>query len=183
MGARLDQRPDSPCTVPTLFTDIVHPRPFDEVWRSMPRLHCGSDAELSESGQISRVETFDMYYSVPTVLCAVDALSVLNGIEGEPDTAVAGGVSVRLEAESVELGDDLREFADRCRWVSVVARTIGIVVKHPGGVRLDDIICIQLDRAESESIAARRIVHGCAQVLTKIGRGIDGMEQGSDDAR
>ncbi|SIJ05698.1 Uncharacterised protein [Mycobacteroides abscessus subsp. abscessus] len=183
MSTGFHQRPDSPGAVPSRLADILHPGSLDEIGRGVARLHRCCHPKRRESRQIVGVEALDVDDSVTTILCRIGHRGGFDGVEREPDSSVTSGMSVRLEAEPVELRDDLAQFADRCRGVSTVARPVGVVVQHPRGVRLDDIIGIELDRPEAETVSSWGIVDCGSQVLAKFRCGIDRVEESGDDPR
>ena len=131
------------------------------------------------------MQALDVHDAVAAVAGAVCAGGVLDGIEGDADAAVAGGVGVGvgvgLEAQAVEFGDDAGELAEGRARVAAVARTVGVVVEHPGSVRLDHVVGVELDRSEPQALIDRGRVDGFAQIRAEGGIRIHRVEEGGDD--
>ncbi len=72
-----------------------------------------------------------------------------------------------------------------CVWVwnPSLSWPVGVVVEHPGGVRLDHVVGVQLHRPEPQQVARGRAVDGLPQLAPEGGVGVDRVEQRCDDAR
>jgi hypothetical protein len=146
-------------------------------------LHRGGHSEFGESWQIVGVQAFDVDDAVPSVTHPVGPRGVLDGIEGEADAGITGGVRVGLEPHSVEFGDDVDQGAAGMARSPAHARAIGVILEHECRVGFDHVVGVELDRPETQHRAGGRAIDGVAQSLPEFAIGSDRVEQCRDHPR
>ena len=121
--------------------------------------------------------------SVPSIKRPVGARGVLDGIEGEPDAGITGGVGVGLETHSVEFGDDVDQVAAGIARPPSYARAVGVILEHERRVGFDHVVGVELDRPETQHGVGGRAVDGVAQSPAEFAVGSDRVEQRRDHSR
>jgi hypothetical protein len=129
------------------------------------------------------MEVFHVHDPVPAVVCPIGARRLLDRVESEPDSRIAGGVGVDLETHPVQFPQHVDEFTPRVAGTAPHTRPVGVVVEHQRGVRLDDVVGVELDRAEPQHRIGRRAVDRGPQARAERAVGADRMEEGGDHPR
>jgi len=81
-----------------------------------------------------------------------DAAAPFDGVEHRADAAIARGVRERLEPAPLQLDEEGGELAGRPERVACGVGPVGVGRQHRGGVRLDHVVDVELDRRDAQAI-------------------------------
>ena len=105
---------------------------------------------------------------------------LLDRVERQADAGITGGVGVGLETHPVQFAQHVDQFAARIAGPAPHPGSVGVVLQHQCGMRFDDVVGVELDRAEPEHRMIGSLVDRVAKSLPEGAVGAHRMEQRRD---
>ena len=135
----------------------------------MTRLHDGGDAERGEPRQVVGVQALRVHDAVPRTGRTVGSAGLFEPVQGDSDPTVSGAVHVTGPPAALDLDHDVGELLRSPERRAALPGPVRVGLQHRSRPWLDDVVDVELDRADPQAIVVEARAHRLELVAFGIG--------------